>query len=477
MSAHSVAAFGARKLGWPTKLVYGLGAVAAGARDVGFNTFVLIFYNQVLGLTATLTGLALMLTLMADAVCDPLIGAASDAARTPWGRRHPFLYAATTPAAATYVLLWNPPHGLAGPGLFAWLLVVSLAARFCISLFTIPFQALVAEFTADYDERTSLLTWCYAIGWWAGLGLAVTAYAVFLGPTVTDPTGMLGRAGYGAFGLFSGLVLLIAMLVTAIGTHREIPRLVQPRPRARPALGNLAAAFANPSLVALLVSAILLAAMQGFSNGLYNYVAVFIWGLTSSQIGLLSAAPFVSVALVLALTPWIAARREKRNLAVAVAIVAVVGQPLPVILRLAGLMPANGAPTLMPILLVHSALETAVWVFAAILTASMVADLVEDHQRRTGERAEGLLFALITFTGKVVSGLGVLLTGLVLDLIGFPTGAGPGHVPAATITRLGLTYAPVFIVLGIGSALALLGYRITRSGHARTLQAIGEAAA
>ena len=50
-----------------TKLVYGLGSVAFGTKDAGFATFLLIFYNQVLGLSATLVSFAIMLAIMAPA--------------------------------------------------------------------------------------------------------------------------------------------------------------------------------------------------------------------------------------------------------------------------------------------------------------------------------------------------------------------------------------------------------------------------
>src|SRR5574341_1599721 len=95
-----------------TKLFYGVGSVAFGVKDNGFGTFLLIYYNQVLGLAEDLVGLAIMLALVADAVLDPFIGWASDHLHSRWGRRHPFMYAAALPVAAMYYLLWTPPSGL-----------------------------------------------------------------------------------------------------------------------------------------------------------------------------------------------------------------------------------------------------------------------------------------------------------------------------------------------------------------------------
>jgi len=464
-----------RRLPRLTKILYGVGAVAYGVRDTGFNTFLLIYYNQVLGLPATLTGLALMLTLFADAVLDPLIGMVSDGWRSRLGRRHPFLFAAAVPAAVAHYFLWNPPVALGGSGVFWYLLGASILVRFLISLFEVPFAALVAEFTTDYDDRTSMITYLFVFGWWGGLTLAVVSYAVFFHPTAADPTGMLSAHGFALYGTVASLVLLAAMLIPAFGTRKEIPYLAKPmavQSAGRLAFADIAVLFRNRSVVALLISVILLSSSQGFGTALYNYIQLFFWHLTSAQISILSLAPFISATAAFFAAPRIAAGREKRDVAIAIVVVAVIGQPLPMALRLAGLFPVPGSPWLMPILTFHSAFETFVWVLFSILGTSMVADLVEENQRVTLRRTEGTLFALRTFTQKAVSGIGVFLSGVVLAWVGFPASAVPGHVPQAVLDRLGAVYVLALIVLGLASAAVLRGYTVTRARHAANLAAV-----
>jgi Na+/melibiose symporter-like transporter len=468
-----VASASVRRLPRLTKFLYGIGAVAYGVRDVGFNSFLLIFYNQVLGLPAALAGLALMLTLFADAILDPLIGMTSDGWRSRLGRRHPFLFAAAVPAAVAHYFVWNPPVALHGLDTFWYLLAASIVVRFLISLFEVPFAALAAEFTTDYDERTSMVTYLYVFGWWGGLALAVVSYAVFFRPSAADPSGMLTSHGFALYGTVASIVLLAAMLIPAFGTRGEIPYLAGPAPgqgAPRLALADLAALFRNRSVVALLISVVLLSSSQGFGNSLYNYIQLFFWRLTGPQISILALAPFLSTTAAFFLAPALAKGRDKRNVAVAVVAIAVIGQPLPMLLRLAGLFPAPGSPRLMPLLTLHSAFETFVWVVFSILSASMVADLVEENQRTTLRRSEGALFAIRIFAQKAVSGVGVFLSGLVLSWIAFPTNATPGHIPQATLTAFALSYAPITIILGIASAVALSGYKITRARHAANLK-------
>jgi Na+/melibiose symporter-like transporter len=473
-----VSGFAQRRISMRTKVFYALGALASGARDLGFNTFLLIFYNQVLGLPASSAGAALMLTLFADALFDPLLGRLSDGWHGRLGRRHPFLYAAAIPAGLAYYLLWNPPAALSGNGLFLYLLVVAGATRLLVSLFEVPFSALAAEFSADYDERTSLLTYANVFGWWGGLALAILAYGVFLHPTAADPTGMFNRHGYAMLGLISAIVLLCAMLVAAVGTHGEIPYLAKPtaEPSSRLRLtAELGITLGNPSLLALVGATILLFVAQGLYSALFNYIQIYFFALRAQDILWLAIAPLAAATLVLLVGQRLAAGRDKRRLAVAIIAIGVLGQPLQIVLRLLGIFPPNGSPVLLPILAIHSAIESGLWVFAWTLLSSMLADVVEDVQQRTGRRSEGLIFSARTFSLKAVSGLGAWLTGVVLAAAAFPAHARPGQVPHEIIVRLGEIFVPAFLLLGMASALLLFGYRITRAGHASTVERLATA--
>src|SRR5205807_1619736 len=94
-----------------TRWAYAAGAIAFGVKNTGLTAFLLIFYNQVVGLPPYLVGLAITISLVIDAVSDPAIGLISDRWRSKWGRRHPFMYASAVPAAVCFLFLWFPPHG------------------------------------------------------------------------------------------------------------------------------------------------------------------------------------------------------------------------------------------------------------------------------------------------------------------------------------------------------------------------------
>ncbi len=140
-----------------TKLFYGFGSVAFGIKDNGFQTILLLFYNQVIGLPAQLVGAAIMMALFIDAFLDPIVGQISDNLRTRWGRRHPFMYASALPVAVSYLLLWNPPHW-SQTAMFFYLVAVAVVVRTFITCYEIPSAALAPELTDDYDQRTAFLS-------------------------------------------------------------------------------------------------------------------------------------------------------------------------------------------------------------------------------------------------------------------------------------------------------------------------------
>ena len=116
--------------------------------------------------------------------------------------------------------------------------------------------------------------------------------------------------------------------------------------------------------------------------------------------------------------------------------------------------------------------HTAVGVVSAMVIGSMMADVAEDVELKTGRRSEGLLFSANAFIAKATSGVGLFVSGALLVFVDFPAHAQPHHVAQSVLNRLALTYSIALLVL-YSLALALLGaYRITRASHAAALDTL-----
>ena len=163
-----------------TQIFYGSGSISVGIKNNLLGTYLLIYYNQVLGLDAGIAALAMAIALAVDAVSDPLVGIWSDRIRTRWGRRHPFMYAALLPFAGSYYLLLADPGDISDQSLFARLLVLLIILRLSMTFYEVPRGALAPELSKDYYQRNALSAWSMAFGWLGGAGIAFVANFYFL---------------------------------------------------------------------------------------------------------------------------------------------------------------------------------------------------------------------------------------------------------------------------------------------------------
>ncbi len=464
-----------KRIGWVVNGTYGFGAVAYGIKDNGFAYLLLLFYGTVVGLEPALVGTALLIALIFDAFSDPVVGYWSDNMRSRWGRRHPFMYAAAIPAALCYSLLWQPPEWTEGE-LFVYLVVLAILIRTLITFYETPSSALMPELTADYDERTSIQAWRSFFGWAGGAGMAVFTYGFLLVPTETYPVGILNRDGYETYGTIAAVVMLIAILVSALGTHHRIGALAQPPPRAQKSLlsavGEVLDTLRDKSFLALFISTIAGAAASGLTAALAFLMLTYFWGFSSEEIYYWTALVVVSAVLGLMIAPWASKRWGKKNAAIRLGVIAFILQPLPVVCRLFGWMPENGDPLLFPILATVNTIDLGLIIAMQSILYSMLADLVEHTEVRTGRRSEGVFFSALTFIRKTNQGIGAFMAGLILQAVALPRDVPPAQVPAASLTQMGsLLVSAQWILWGIMLA-ALAFYRLDRRQHEANLATI-----
>ena len=95
-----------------TKIIYALGEMPGSHMNSAIGTLLALYYNQILGVSASIIAIAMGLALFLDAVSDPVVGTYSDNLKTNLGRRHPLMYAAALPLGIFMALLFSPPAGL-----------------------------------------------------------------------------------------------------------------------------------------------------------------------------------------------------------------------------------------------------------------------------------------------------------------------------------------------------------------------------
>ena len=214
-----------RELPRATRFAFGLGQVAEGLKNFGFNLFVLFYYNSVLGLPGSLCGLAIGIALIFDAVSDPVMGSISDNHRSKWGRRHPFMVAAALPLALSFFGLFAPPAGLGSTGLFLWLTSFAVVTRLMMTVYHVPHIALGAELTANFGERTRIVATRQIFGYIAAFVMAAVGFGYFFSD---ERGGRMNPEAYAPFALFMSAVMVLTILASAWWTRDQIPFLFYP---------------------------------------------------------------------------------------------------------------------------------------------------------------------------------------------------------------------------------------------------------
>ncbi len=431
------------------RFFYGLGAVAYGIKDNGFSVFLLIYLNQMIGLDPGRVGITLLVVLVLDAMFDPVVGHWTDATRSRWGRRHPFLYASAIPIALFWVLLWIPPSG-EGWAPYLWVFFCALAVRMSLSLNEVPSLAMLPEMTSDPHERTEVVGWRFMLGWLGGLITLGLAYGFFK----LIPIDEASQASYHAYAMTGAAVMFVSVLAAAMGTHRRYARPV-PATTAHPSIGDMIGCARYRPFRILVLAMVFAFASQGVTFAITNYVLGYVWQLTSA--GLLAYAVLlgVGVALGLYLARALGRRVGKRRTAMTMVLITPFIGAAPFLLFLLGELPDALTIERAAVVFLFAALSTGTGVAGLLTAQSMMADVTTAYRVETGRAREGVFFAGQLFIQKCVGGLGIFIVGQMLVLVGFPAGAVKGAVAREVLSGLVVAYGTVTLMLGMLAAYFL----------------------
>jgi Na+/melibiose symporter-like transporter len=434
----------------------------------------------VVGIPAVWAGAAIMVSLLADVIIDPLIGRWSDHFRSRWGRRHPFMYAAALPCAAFFYLLWRLPVGLEPSEAMGVGMLMMIGVRISTASYEVTSTALAPELAPGYHERTTLLAyrWFFAI---AAIALTrMTLFGVFLRKDAANPSGALNAGRYAEFGIVVAVVTLICMLVSTLATHDRIKDLHQPPP-SRTSVGDMFkeiwSAVTHPGLVVTMGSGLLGGTGVGVTEALSNYFYLHLWRLSPQAIALLAPGGLLASIVGIVAAPMISRRFGKKRSMLALFTISVFTSMIPIGGWLLGLIPAaDHAGWVRWLLFGDVFVAAALGLMGVVVMTSMVADVATDQSAKSGSRSEGLMFAANGLVPKFTLGFGAFIAGAILSYVGFPTHAEPGSVDAHVVRQLALLYLPCILIFNGGSVLVLVFYKLDAATHERNLAVLDAAA-
>ncbi len=441
------------KLPFKVKFAYG---GAEGATTLAWSTFYvfyLYFLTDIAHVPASTAGLIMMIATIWDAITDPAVGIWSDRVKSPYGRRRPFIAVTALPFALSIWLVFTD-FRLKGVANTVYFIFAVMLFFTCMTLIGVPYTALAAEMTSNYDERGSLAI--IRVGWSQVFTIIAAACTLILTKYFSSVLGNT-RAGwsataalYGAFGIFP--LFLTWRFTRGYELH---PKEVSIR-----FADVFRCAFRNKPFLYTLGAYAFGACALNTAAAILVYFTKYNMKMTEEKSSLVLLLLFATTLLWVPIIALVTKRMGKRASYMLFTSVWAVTQAIGVLF----LKP--GMDIFLYVIIVLAAGGVTVIPFVAW---SMVPDAVEVDEFKTGQRREGLYFGITGVMQKAAVALVLWLVGLSLSWIGYVADA---RQSPSTLTGIKLLFAwgpSIFLILSITLTVLL---PMTRERHEALKEAI-----
>jgi glucuronide carrier protein len=430
-------AAGASKLRLSQYLGYAAGEVANNLTFQMVAVFLLIYYTDVAGISASLAGTLLLVVRVVGGLTDLLAGRRVDETETRWGRFRPYLLFASVPLLALLVAMFSIPERFGSTTTLVWAAASYILFSLAYSFVNIPYGSLSAAMTQEPAERAKL-----ASSRAVSAGLTILLISVVVSPQI-EGSDDLQRSLTVTTAVFAAVGLVL--YIWCFATSRESVRHEVERASVR----ETAVMIRRNRPLVLLCGATLL-----FLTGMFSLSAVAVFyardvlGNADYYIALTAAQTLTMVAAA-ALIPVVVARIGKKRayvVAGGVSAGAAVGFAL--------------TPASVPALAIvcYGVLGVGFGAINALIFA-LQADTVEYGEWKSGVRAEGASYAILSFTRKVGQGIGGAAAAYTLGIGGYVSGASSQTDGAVASIKIAAGIVPAVAVLA--ATAVMLTYPLT----------------
>jgi GPH family glycoside/pentoside/hexuronide:cation symporter len=143
-------------------------------------------------------------------------------------------------------------------------------------------------------------------------------------------------------------------------------------------------------------------------------------------------------------------------------------------LLLLGFWPAPGSTASAALFFGFAMVATGLGIISLVSATSMIAEIVEAFEERTGRRAEGSFYSGNWLVQKCATGAGIFLSGQIIAFSQLAPDAVPGSVPQSVLTSLLLSYGSAMLLLAVISAWWLARFPISREEHEERINRLAE---
>ena len=440
------------KFGAKQTAAYGLGAVGKDMVYALSASYVMYYYQDILGLSASFVGLILMIARVFDAVNDPFMGVIVAKTNSKWGRFRPWLFSGTVLNALVLILLFKAPN-IAGRSLMIYFSVVYILWGMTYTMMDIPYWSMIPAVTDNSRDREHLSVVGRTC---AGVGNALIT--VFTVMAVSKLGSGIERTGFGRLAIIVSLLFIISETVCCWLIKEEHNEEKMETVSVREMFRSL---FSNDQAMVTVITIILINSALYLTSNLVIYFFKYdirgeAWQNSYTLFNMVGGGS--QILGMMLLYPLLRKFKKNEEIFRLCLLMSMTGYALILLACMTGLS--------------HNIIILCIcglFVFVAngmltVLTTVFLSNTVDYGELKSGRREESVIFSMQTFVVKLASGLAVFITGIGLDLIGLvgnnstdTTGAAQ---TAGTIIglRLLMTILPI---LGLAAAFQVFTGKFT----------------
>ena len=391
------------KLSATEKVSYGLGAVGKDMVYMLSASYILYYYQDILGVSAIAMGVILMAARVFDAFNDPIMGVVVAKTRTRWGKFRPWLLIGTVLNAAVLCVMFAAPPALDGGGLVAYAAATYVLWGVTYTMMDIPFWSMIPAFTEGGREREGLTTLarsCAGVG--SALVTIVTMKCVILLGQGNE------REGFKWFALILAALFVLFTLIACLTIKEKSTVNVD-----SPSVGQMfKALLQNDQAMAVVITIVLINCSLYITSNLVIYFFKYDFGGETWYDSYTLFNTFGGAIQILSMMIFFPLLRKFLS-AMQVFYVsfamAIAGYAALFVLTF------MGARSVV-LLFIPGFFVFAAFGMLTVLTTVFLANTVDYGQLKNGRRDESVIFSMQTFVVKLASGVAALIASICLTV-------------------------------------------------------------
>lgn len=398
-----------KKLSGGEKFAYGIGAVGKDMVYMFSASYILYYYQDILGVSAIAMGIILMAARVFDAFNDPIMGVLVAKTKTKWGKFRPWLLIGTILNAVVLYLMFAAPPTLNGSGLVAYAAVTYILWGVTYTMMDIPYWSMIPAFTESGKEREGLSALARSC---AGVGSAIISIVTVMGVAALGSAFGSGPkdelTGFKFFGL--GVAVIFVVFITITCTVIKEKSTVEME---SVSVGDMFKALvANDQAMTIVVAIVMINTALYITQNLLIYFFKYdfspeAWQGNYTLFNTCGGA-FQILAMML-LFPLLRKFMNTMKIFTTSFVMALVGYIIILVISASGT--SNVYILLIPAFLIMAAIG-----MLNVVITIFLANTVDYGELKNGRRDESVIFSMQTFVVKLASGISALIASVVLTV-------------------------------------------------------------